>query len=165
MNTNEVKPSRRLKLAASVTAALSLLSGVLLLAEHDASARSVPSVASALAAAQAAQTTVAVPQAMAATPQQLLPDTATQAQVLALGQQTANQSLAAVQAAEVTPVDPLICAILLAQRAAVVQSYNLLIAQFPQFAPAIIVERNAALAVIDAQLARFGCPVPSGVAL
>lgn len=165
MNDNEVKPSRRLKFAASLTAALSLLSGVLLLAEHDASARSAPSVASALAAAQAAQGTVLAPQAAVATPQQLLPDTASQAQVLALGQQTANQSIAAVQAAEITPVDPLICAILLAQRAAVVQSFGLLIAQFPAFAPALVVQRNAALAVIDAELARFGCPIPSGVAL
>lgn len=161
MNDNEVRRPRRLRLVASLTATLGLLSGVLLFAEHDASARTVPSLAS-LLGTQAALT---APQAAIATPQQLLPATATDAQALVFGQQTANQAVAAVQALQVDPAaDGVICAALLAQRAAVVQNFAILIAQFPALSAQLIVQRTAALAVIDAQLAAFGCPVPSGTA-
>jgi hypothetical protein len=163
VNNNEVNRPKRLKVVAAVTATLGLLSGVLLFAEHDASARTIPTAAS-LLARQAAGVT---PQAAPATAQQLLPDTATQAQVLAMGQQIAGQSTAAVQALQLTPspVTSVICAALLAQRAAVVQNFNILIAQFPAFTAALVTQENAALAVIDFALRTFGCPVPSGTAL
>ena len=164
MNNNEVNRPKRLKVVAALTATLGLLSGVLLFAEHDASARTVPSVASRLTR-QAAGVT---PQAAPATAQQLLPDTATQAQVLAMGQQIADQSAVALQAIVTPPtVQSVICAALLAQRAAVITNFNLLIAQFPAFAPALQTQENAAVAAIDFVRAQFGCigTVPSGTAL
>ena len=161
MNENEVNRPRRLKVLAAVTATLGLLSGVLLFAEHDASARTVPSAAS-LLARQVAGVTPAV--AAPATAQQLLPDNATPAQALAMGQQIANQSTAAVQALQTVPnpVASVICAALLAQRAAVVQNFNILIAAFPAFTATFVAQENASLAVIDFTLRQFGCPVASG---
>lgn len=158
---NEVGRPRRVKLVASVTATLGLLSGALLFAEHDASARTLPRAAALVTPA------LALPTAAPATAQQLLPADASSAQVLALGAQIAAQGVAGVQAVTagqtVTPlISSIVCPVLLADRAQVVTSFAALIAQFPAQTAALIVQRNAALAIIDAQLAIFGCPVPSG---
>lgn len=159
MSDNEAGRSRRMKFVASIAATLGLLSGALLFAEHDASARTVripPSFS----------VPTVTPPAPVATPQQF-PTDLSQAQVLALGSQFAAQGTTAAQTPAQT-LDPTLkaitCAALLADRAQTVTSFAALIAQFPALAVPLGAQRAAALAIIDFQLAAFGCiAVPSGV--
>lgn len=168
MSNNEIRRSKRVKLVASVTAAFGLLSSALLLAEHDAGARTLtrsPAVSSPLVAPVAPL----LPTAPVATPQ-LLPADASGAQALALGSQIASQGVAAARAVVANQtVSPqtasIICPVLLADRAQVVTSFAALILQFPGNAPQLIVQRTATLATIDQLLLLFGCPVPSGTAV
>ena len=163
MNDEAIGHSRR-KAAVAIALALSMLAALLLWAEHDASARTLrrsPSLAGRLPTQPVFPTQLS-------TPNQLLPTGATETQVLGFGRQVADTGLAQAQQLVggqtfAAAIAAFVCPLLQAIRAQVVSQFAALTAQFPQFAAQLIVIRNGALATIDALLAQFGCPVPSGV--
>lgn len=53
------------------------------------------------------------------------------------------------------------CPAFLASRARVITSYNEMVARFPNRMAQLLDQRDRALALIDMQLARFGCTLPS----
>lgn len=60
-------------------------------------------------------------------------------------------------AADSSPVSSVVCPILQAERAQAQAAFAALIAQFPQIASILAAQRDAYLALIDSQLAAFGC--------
>ena len=163
MNDQALGHSRR-KIAVAITLALSILGALLLLAEHDAGARTLRRNAN---LAWQLPTQPVFPTQLS-TPNQLLPTGASEAQVLGFGRQVADSGLAQAQQlvgnqSFAAAIAAFVCPLLQAIRAQVVSQFAALTAQFPQFAAQLIAIRNGALATIDALLAQFGCPVPSGV--
>lgn len=162
MTRSEPRPRRRRRTIAAASVMLSLLTGFLLAAEHDASARSLPQAVAASRPLQASLTPVA-PAAVAPPAAPLLAPGATAGQVRSAGRRLAEQGLAGTAIVRVAAEAPLpVCAQLLASRAQLIAQFTALIAAFPGQAAILTAQLNAALAVIGAQLAGLGCPIPSG---
>jgi len=162
MNDNEVGRSKRTKAVATVSAALGLLSGALLFAEHDASARTVPR---ARPSAVVFDPTV-LPTAPPA--QQLVAPNASDADVLAAGQNLVNGSTAGIQPVtagqSLAPTNQsTVCPTLLANQALVSSNFNQLEAGFPNLRGQLATQRGTAVGAIRADQQQFAClaAVPS----
>jgi hypothetical protein len=162
MNDNEVGRSKRIKAVASVSAAIGLLSGGLLFAEHDASARTVPR--------QRPSNVVFNPTFFPTAPPapQLVAPNASDADVLAAGQNLVNGSTAGIQ--PVTAGQTLapttqsaVCPTLLANQALVSSNFSQLRAGFPNLTGALATQQGTAVGAIRADQTQFGClaAVPS----
>jgi len=159
VSDNQVRNSRAVKAAASVTATAGLVGGLLFLA-NDAGARSVPRSARSTGLAQLA------PTAAPASALQLLPSGATDAQALITGARIADEGTTAAQAVTANAAGPtsvvgVVCPTLLANRALVVSNFAALASQFPAQVPALASQRSAALASISQDLNAFNCAAPS----